>query len=275
VTRELSDCRSFLFVPGDRPERFSKAMGADAVVLDLEDAVASSNKRAAREAVVSWFAQANSGSTAALIVVRINGVDTPWFDDDLGIASHEGVAAVMLPKAEDAASIARVQSRARYKGVLPLVETARGLWYLPQVAAAPGVARLVFGSIDLMLDLDVQGDEEELHSYRAQLVLASRVAGLAPPIDGVTRDVHNTQLVERTARRARRQGFGAKLCIHPSQVAQVNASFSPSDADMAWARKVLDAAGSAQGAAVSLDGKMVDKPVIEQARRILRATVSG
>jgi citrate lyase subunit beta/citryl-CoA lyase len=258
--------RSYLFVPGDRPERIAKARasGADAVIVDLEDAVAPPNKAAAREAT------AGALDPAQPVVLRINGADTGWFDDDVRLAAHAGVAAVLLPKAASVEAIAAVRATAA-KPVLALVETAAGMANLAALASAPGIARLVFGSIDFQFDLDIDDDDQALLAFRSQLVLASRIANLPSPVDGVTTALDDAARIEQEARRARSLGFGAKLCIHPRQVAIVNAAFSPSAEQIAWARRVVDAAAAAGGAAVAVDGKMVDAPVLARARRLLGA----
>lgn len=258
--------RSYLFVPGDRAERIGKACasGADAVVVDLEDAVAPGSKGAARDAV------AGALDAAQPVVLRINSIDTAWFADDARLCAHPGVAAVMLPKAYAADSVAALRAACGGKPVLALVETAAGIAGLAELAAA-GIARLAFGSIDFQLDLDIADDDLALLPFRMQLVLASRLAGLPPPVDGVTTALDDTARIDADARRARALGFGAKLCIHPKQVAIVNAAFSPTAAELAWARRVVDAAAAADGAAVAVDGKMVDAPVLMRARRLLAA----
>lgn len=258
--------RSYLFVPGDRPQRFAKAMasGADAVIVDLEDAVAPAAKASARAEVAAWL-QAGNGP----IVLRINGADTPWFADDLRVAGERGVAAVMLAKCEGADALARVRAAAPEAALLPLVETAAGIDRLREIAHAPGVQRLAFGAIDLALDLGVT-DETALAPLRLQLVLASRLAQLAPPIDGVCAAIDDAQALAADTERARRLGFGAKLAIHPRQVPVIHAALAPSAEEIAWAERVLAAADAAQGAAVAVDGKMVDKPVVERARLLLR-----
>jgi citrate lyase subunit beta/citryl-CoA lyase len=259
--------RSLLFVPADRPERFAKALasGADAVIVDLEDAVAPEAKDGARAALADWLAAGQ-----APVVVRINGADTEWFGADLALLARPGVAAVMVPKAERARDLGRVREAAPSVALLPLIETAGGIDRLREVAGAPGVERLVFGSIDLQLDLGIHGDGEELLLFRSQLVLATRLAQLAPPVDGVCTAIDDAAALAAEAQRARRLGFGAKLCIHPRQVAVVNEAFSPDAAEVAWAERVLAAAARAQGAAVALDGKMVDKPVLLRAAAVLR-----
>jgi citrate lyase subunit beta/citryl-CoA lyase len=259
--------RSYLFVPGDRPERIGKARasGADAVVVDLEDAVAPASKVAARDAV------AGALDAAAPVVLRVNGADTAWFADDARLAAHPGVAVVMLPKAATAEAVAALRSASGGKPVLALVESAAGMANVAALAATAGVARLVFGSIDFQLDLDIADDDLALLAFRSQLVLASRLANLPAPVDGITPAFDDAARIEAEARRARSLGFGAKLCIHPKQVAIVNGAFSPSAAELAWAQRVVDAAAAADGAAVAVDGRMDDAPVLARARRLLAA----
>lgn len=258
--------RSWLFVPGNRPERFAKAMasGADAVILDLEDAVAPADKLAAREAVAAWL------SPDRPVYLRINAPDTEWFASDLDLVGHPGVAGVVLPKAEFAEVLAQVAVRLAPAAVLlPLVETAFGIARAETLAAQPRVLRLMFGSIDFQLDLGIDGEGEELAFFRSKLVLASRLSGAQPPIDGVTTAIRDLDRLQAHTRRARRMGFGGKLCIHPDQVATVNRAFAPSDDELAWARKVVEAAGAADGGAVAVDGKMVDRPVLLKAQRMI------
>jgi len=259
--------RSYLFVPGDRAERIVKARasGADAVVVDLEDAVAPGNKGAARDAL------AGALDAAAPLILRVNGADTAWFADDARLAAHPGVAAVMLPKTASTDPVAALRSASNGKPVLALIESAAGMANLAALAATAGVARLVFGSIDFQLDLDIADDDLALLAFRSQLVLASRVANLPAPVDGITTALDDAARIDAEARRARSLGFGAKLCIHPKQVAIVNSAFSPSEGELAWAQRVVDAAAAADGAAVAVDGRMVDAPVLARARRLLAA----
>ena len=258
--------RSYLFVPADRSDRFAKAIasGADTVIVDLEDAVAPASKVAARDGLTGHLAE------QAGVVLRINGRDTPWFDDDARAAAHPAFVAVMCPKTSSADDIAALRSRCGDKPVLALVETASGMAASGAIAAAPGVARLVFGSIDFQLDTDIE-DDDALRPFRAQLVLASRVAGLPAPVDGVTAAIDDQAALAGDARRARASGFGGKLCIHPAQVAAVNAAFAPSPEQLAWARRVVAASQASQGAAVAVDGRMVDAPVFARACRLLAA----
>lgn len=263
--------RTYLFVPADRPERYAKALatGAGAVIVDLEDAVAPDAKAAARDALASWLAR-----TPAPVLVRVNAADTAWFADDLALCGHAAVAGVVLPKAERRADLAHASAIAAGKRLYPLIETAAGFDAMRTLAGAPGVERLVFGSIDFQVDLGIDGEGEgdELLCFRSQLVLVSRLAGIRAPVDGVSTAIDDAATLRADAERARRLGFGAKLCIHPKQVDVVNRAFLPSDAERDWARRVLDAAARAGGAAVAVDGKMVDKPVMLRAQAILDET---
>ena len=268
--------RSYLFVPANRPERIAKAResGADAIIVDLEDAVAPEAKAAARAALPEFL------DPARPVIVRINAATTRWFTEDLQLCQLPGVGGVMLPKAEDAGvlrdlagTLTRTQGNAI--ALLPLVETARGLWNALDLAQSPGVRRLAFGQLDFQVDLDLSGDDEALAPFRAQLVLVSRVAGILAPIDGPTTAIDDAQTIRADALRARRAGFGAKLCIHPKQVGLVNEAFGPSPDEVAWAKRVIAAAQAAQGAAVAADGQMIDQPVLARAELILKAAGEG
>jgi citrate lyase subunit beta/citryl-CoA lyase len=263
--------RSYLFVPGDRPERFVKALasGADRVVLDLEDAVAPAAKDKARDAVARWLREADD-ATASRAIVRINGADTPWHAHDLeALRALPAPVAAMLPKAERAEIVDALHARIGAPVIL-LVETVAGLVRVRGIAGCAGVKRIAFGSVDFCSDAGIEGDEEELDYVRSQLVIESRFAGLPAPIDGVTVALDDQERIRRDAARARRFGFGAKLCIHPKQVAAVNAGFSPTADELAWAQRVLTACENAGGrGAISVDGKLVDKPLIDKAQRLV------
>ena len=264
--------RALLFVPGHRPERYAKALasGADAVIIDLEDAVAPEQKDSARESLAGWLDAAAPAAGAPPVYVRLNASDTAWFDADLALCGRRALAGAVLPKAERAEDIARVVG-AGAKSVLALVETAAAFDRLAEVAGAPGVARLAFGSIDLQVDLRMRdAQEEELLYFRSQIVLASRLAGIDAPIDGVSTAIDDADRLRDDVLRARRLGFGGKLCIHPKQVEPVRRHFAPSAAEVDWARRVLAADAASGGAAVAVDGKMVDKPVILRAQAIVR-----
>lgn len=257
--------RSYLFVPGNRPDRFAKALasGADAVIVDLEDAVPSSDKVSAREHVSRWLSPDHP------VIVRINAFETEWFDGDIGICRRPGVAGVMLPKAEHARQLDAIRAHERHPiPLLPIVETALGLWHAEALARAPHVERLVFGALDLAVDLQVDADEG-LSAFRSQVVLISRVAGIQPPVDAPTTTFSDPDRVRSDSARARRTGFGGKLCIHPAQIAPVHDAFAPTADEVAWARRVIEADAAALGAATAIDGEMVDRPVVARARAIV------
>ncbi|MBY6260987.1 CoA ester lyase [Azospirillum sp. 412522] len=261
---------TYLFVPGNRPDRFDKALGsgADAVVLDLEDAVEPAAKAMARAAIREWLAAGPRGETPVL--VRINDETTAWFADDLVLLGQRGLSGVMLPKAESAGQIARVAAALAPVGiVVPLIETARGLRAVDGIAAADGVQRLAFGTLDFAVDLDLSGDERGLTGPALAIAVASRCADRAPPIAGVTTEIGDDEAIARDMAWARAVGFTAKLCIHPRQVEAVRRAVAPGEAEVAWARRVIAAAGTAAGAAVQVDGRMVDRPVLLKAQSIL------
>jgi citrate lyase subunit beta/citryl-CoA lyase len=181
----------------------------------------------------------------------------------------------MLPKAERIDTIARLRSACPGIAVLALIETARGVLRAEALAEAEGVQRLVFGTIDFALDLGLSGDPIGLDAAASRLALASRAAGLAAPVAGVTPEIADPAPLLADLQRARAHGFGAKLCIHPRQVAVVNTAWLPSAAELAWAQRVVAAAQAAPGA-VQLDGRMIDKPVLAQAQALLaRAAAPG
>jgi citrate lyase subunit beta/citryl-CoA lyase len=256
--------RSYLFVPGNRPDRFDKACAtrAHAVIVDLEDAVAPDDKVRARESLAAWLsAQRRS------VLVRVNAADTEWFDGDLRACTTGGVSGVLLPKAERGDDVRRVVSICQGLPVFPLIETARGLWNVLAVAQVPGVHSLLFGSLDFQADIG--SSDDDLVYPRSHIVLASRVAGIGSPIDGVTQAIDDPELLRRDCHRSRQLGFAAKACIHPKQVDIVNECFSPTADDVLWAEQVVAAFAQARGSAVLVEGRMVDRPVLLKAQAIL------
>ncbi|QGV77026.1 HpcH/HpaI aldolase/citrate lyase family protein [Streptomyces ficellus] len=260
---------TLLFVPGDRPERFARAAasGAGGVLVDLEDAVAPDGKAPARDAAVAWLA-AHDG------YLRINAVDTPWHDEDLAaLTAARRLRGVVLPKSATADQVSAVI------GTLPvgvpllaLVESAVGVREASAIAEVPGVERLLFGSIDFALDTGISPsvpDEPELLWARSALVVASRAAGLPAPLDGVYTRLDDEAGLVAASRRSCRLGFGGRLCVHPRQVEPVHRAWRPTESEREWARRVLSAAESSQGAAVRVDGQMIDRPRLELARALL------
>jgi citrate lyase subunit beta/citryl-CoA lyase len=261
----VASARSWLFVPGTRPERFAKAAasGADLVVVDLEDAVPVADKAVARREAADWLAADGVG------VVRVNPAGGPDHDDDVtALVGLPGLRAVLVPMADSVDALAAVHRRLGADvAVVAQVETARGLLRAPELAAAPGVVRLAFGHLDFAFDIDAAPAPEALMHARSSLVVASRAAGAAGPVDSVTTELDDEAATARDAARARVLGFTGKLCIHPRQVAAVNEAMSPTAEEVAWAERVL-AAGDGAGA-VRVDGQMVDPPVVSRAERVV------
>jgi citrate lyase subunit beta / citryl-CoA lyase len=268
----LAQARSLLFVPGNRPDRFQKAAqsGADAIILDLEDAVPLAEKASARYAIRQQWPQLLTLDVP--LVVRINAADSAaWAADLAALAGLQRLAAVMVPKAESADGLRQAHEVLPGAALLPLVESAAGYDALQRIAAAPGVLRLALGHIDFMADTGMQcsDDERELAPLRFAMAMATRLHRLAPAIDGVTVAIDDAPRLREDTQRALRFGFGAKLCIHPRQVAVVHEAMSPSAAELDWARRAVAADAAAGGTAVQLDGRMVDAPVVLRALRLL------
>jgi len=255
----LEAIRAPLFVPADRPERFAKAAasGADAIILDLEDAVAEGAKDAARAALRRDF-------TDKPVIVRINAIGSAAFEVDLAAVTDLRPDAILLPKAEDARQIGLLADVLPCP-VIALIESARGLANAREIAATKGVAQLAFGSVDFCADLGCSHTREVLAAARFELVLAARLAGIAAPLDGVTVQLDDVSATSADAAYAREIGMTGKLCIHPKQIAPVLRAFAPSQSEIDWARRVL---ASGDGA-VQVDGAMVDEPVRLRARSIL------
>jgi len=257
--------RSLLFVPGNRPERFTKAAAsaADVVIVDLEDAVPEQDKSTARDAAVAWMsADGRAG-------VRVNGTSSVHYQQDVAaLMGLPGLEAVVVPMADDPAALAALHQRlGRDVQIVALIETALGVVRAIELASTPGVSRLAFGHLDFAADIDSSIQDDAMLMARSSLVLASRAAGLPSPIDGVTTNLDDPAVSGADAARARALGFSGKLCIHPNQVAVVNAAFSPSQAQIAWAHNIVEA--SIVGGVARVDGHMVDAPVHLKAQAIL------
>jgi len=259
----VNGATTFLFVPGDRPERFEKAFrsGADAIIIDLEDAVGPADKAIALSNTQSALAGENLPEDFATFV-RINDTSDV---ERLAAAPLDRLLGIIIPKAESAAHIDDVCSRLPANTpVIALIETARGVSNAHLIADHPRVSRLAFGAIDFAADIDATA-ELVFDVARAGIVIASRSAGIPGPIESPTPRFDDTAFVEAEARRARELGFTAKLCIHPAQIGPVNEGFAPTEAEITWATTIV----SLDGGAVQLDGVMVDKPVVDRATAIL------
>ncbi|MFJ4208023.1 HpcH/HpaI aldolase/citrate lyase family protein [Paenarthrobacter sp. NPDC089675] len=264
-----------LFVPGNRPERFAKAAaaGADVVIIDLEDAVSAADKAKALAAVVDALAD---GGLRAL--VRVNGADELTHDAeiaallDLTSRPDHGLLGLVLPKADDPARLSLLRQRLPEElALMPLIESAAGVVHALELARVPGITRLAFGAIDFALDIDASGEDRFLDHARSQLVLASRAAGIAAPLDSPCVEIHDQHTIGESASLARKFGFGGKLCIHPRQVGFVSSAFEPSETEVAWALSVV----GAEGSAVQVGGQMIDRPVTDRAKRILAKAGKG
>lgn len=264
----------------ERHVRSALASDADAVVLDLETTIADTEKSAARAAAVSVLA----GRHGPDVFVRINEIDSRHVFDDLLALQTSNLRGVMLPQAEDGRQIAildwmlseleRRYSRTRPPvEILPLVETARGVENLTHMlSASKRIRRITFGVADYSLDTGMQPsrDESELSYIRARLVHASRAAGLEAPIDTVWLDLDDAEGLQLSLERSRRAGFAGKLCIHPKQAEQANLAFTPSADELAKATAIIaafEAAMAGNVAAVRVDGRLVDLPIVRSAQR--------
>lgn len=256
--------RSLLFVPGHRPERFDKAAasGAHNVVLDLEDAVSPEAKDDARQKIAAWL---SAGGTA---MVRINAADTPWYADDIRMLQAFPSTGVMLPKACKESLVCAINELSR-RSVIALLETVRGYMHLRELCAVSGLERIAFGSLDFSAESGIADEGDTLTVVRSTIVLESVYAGLKAPIDGISTEFTDLDRMHSDALRAKQLGFGGKLCIHPRQVSVVNEAFVPAPAEYEWAQRVITAFQQSKGAVTTVDGKMIDKPVVDHAQRII------
>jgi citrate lyase subunit beta / citryl-CoA lyase len=285
MSTEVPPLRSFLFAPGNHARRVEKALtlDADAVILDLEDAVATAEKPATREPVAAAFGRSRRG----LLYVRVNAVDTQFCYGDLVAIVRPGLDGVILPKVESAAGLATIDwllaQLERDRGLppggidlIPIIETARGLDRLGAIlGAGTRVRRVAFGAGDFTLDVNMtwSRDEAELAHARAAIVTASRAAGIEAPLDTVWVDLPDRDGLDTSARTALRFGFQGKMCIHPDQIEVVNRVFTPSEAEIAFAERVAAAFAKAEAegsAAIQLDGKFIDYPIVYRAQRVLQ-----
>jgi citrate lyase subunit beta/citryl-CoA lyase len=286
--------RSFLFAPGNVPRRIEKALGleADAVIVDLEDSVAASDKAPARKPVAEAF----SRQRRARAYVRVNAASTEYCYADLHATLGKGVDGVFLPKVESAAELHAIDwlmaNLERERGIaegtldlVPQIETAAGMQRIDRIVQARHlrtyrapwrVKRLAFGAADYGNELGLSPtlDEPELDDARARIVLASRAAGLEAPLDSPWFHLKETDAFQRALERSRRRGFQGRLCIHPDQIAPVNSAYLPSAEELERAARIVAAFKEAEAkgaAAIQVDGQMVDYPVAHRAQALLDA----
>ncbi|MBD8828570.1 HpcH/HpaI aldolase/citrate lyase family protein [Pseudomonas sp. CFBP 13602] len=263
--------RSALFVPGDRPERYSKALasGADRVIIDFEDAVEEGTKAVARQQLGDFLI----ANPEASVWVRVNSPGHVQHEQDLSFCrAHDGVVAIMLPKAETKAQIEI--AAATGKPVVPIIESAVGAANLSDLCSALGLERLCFGAIDMALDLGLKdgsaGALTVLEHLKASIIVQSRVHVLAPALDGVFPAIDDSPGLMHAVETAVQMGFGGVLCIHPKQVMDIHLALAPEVREINWANRVLAAAETQRGA-FKLDGQMIDAPVLARARRIFNS----
>lgn len=286
--------RAVLFVPGDRPDRIVKALAtpADAVAVDLEDAVAAPEKAAARTRTAETLSGITDGSGPGLFV-RINPLETAEAEEDLSalppVLATRCLTGLIVPKAGSAPALARLGARLtaleRAAGatpgalcVVPVVETARAvLESFALATACPRVRTLLFGTLDLAAELGVRpsaGGAELAHA-RSQVVLAARAAGLTGPLDGPWASLDDEEGLLRSSRAARELGFTGRVVLHPRQVGPVRRAFAPTDEELVRAREILAADRAARergvGAMRLPDGTFVDRPVVTRAAALLHA----
>ena len=286
--------RSFLFAPGNVARRVEKALTlqADAVILDLEDSVAPSDKPATRKVVAEALARPRECRG----YVRVNAPSTPFCFRDLVETLHKGVDGVVLPKVESAADLHAIDwliaNLEREHGVaegsidlMPLIETAAGVQRVERIlqagslrpyAAAWRVKRIAFGAGDYANDLGLAPtlEESELAEARARLVLASRAAGLENPLDSPWFHFKEADAFRRALERSRRGGFQGRLCVHPDQIGPVNGAYLPTEDELAAAERIVAAFRDSEAkgeAAIQVDGEMIDYPIVHRARRLLEA----
>ena len=285
--------RSFLFAPGNVPRRIEKALTleADVVILDLEDSVAPSDKPAARKAI----ADALTRPRRPRGYVRVNAASTPYCYADLVETVHKGVDGVVLPKVESAGELHAVDwlltNLERERGIavgtidlMPQLETAAGVQRIERIVQAGSlrtykphpwrVKRVTFGAGDYANDirLSVSMDEPELAEARSRIVMTSRAAGLENPIDSPWFHLKEAEGFRRALERSRRGGFQGRLCIHPDQLAPVNAAYVPSAEEVAQAERIVTAFKEAEAkgaAAIVVDGQMIDYPIVHRAQAVL------
>ena len=286
---EVGPLRSWLYAPGNNPKLLERVFGAgaDAVILDLEDAVPPAEKQRAR-GMVADAVRARPGQAGPVVFVRVNHPDSGLTEQDIRAVVGPGVQGLRLPKVDSAETVMRVDdwiSQAEAQagielGSLPLVcniETARGVWYAEHIATAcPRVLALAFGEVDFGRDVGTTVTPERLETLyaRSRLVLASRMAGIRPPVEGVYSQLANDAGLERTTQQSRALGFFGRSVIHPRQVPIINRIFTPSTEELSWARRVVEAATNAEqrgsGALQLEDGEFVDVPVVRRAEALLQ-----
>lgn len=265
--------KTYLFVPGNRPDRFEKAIrsGADAVIIDLEDSVAIEDKDKAREFVKEALHELDV--QAKKVFIRVNERKSNFWKEDISMVTRYPSIGIMMPKVETQEDIRELNKElSSSQGIIPLIESASGVIHAFSIAkSAKNIERLAFGAVDYGLDLGIALTKEgtELIYPRSQIAIASRAAGIVSPIDTVFTDIKDKEGLLAETKRAKELGFTAKLCIHPLQVEAINTLLLPTETEVRWATEVIEAFEEVEKAgiaSINLRGKMIDYPVYKQAR---------
>ena len=266
--------KAFLFVPANRPERFIKALETGAhIIVDLEDAVGLIDKPAARQSIIQNLVPLFE-KFGDRILLRMNSLSTDQASLDLDLIKTLPLKALIHPKTESSEQLDLISTYLSSDSyIIPMIESAKGIDQLRSIASHPKTIRLTLGNIDLQADLGLRCDsnESELQGLRFQMTVLSRLFDLAPPIDGVTVDLQNEAQLLADLQRARGIGFLGKLCLHPKQIPTTLQFFQPSQDEVLRAQNIVEAFEKAQGGAVQLDGKMIDRPVFLLAQRLLNS----
>lgn len=275
--------RSWLFVPASRPERFEKALtsGADAVIIDLEDAVSKHQKKQARQDIITVIPELINGSDRMLasLWIRIGGqvrTNPALYHEDIAICARLkqlGVlAGIVIPKVETTLDVSKVYADVQLPIVIQ-IESARGMNNIPDIAQADGLYAMSYGRLDIGNELNLTSGSQAEHDFiqylRVQLMLHSKLNNLYAPIESIYADFNNIEVNQQAAEYAADMGFSGMLCIHPKQVALVNQAFKVSDIQLAFAKKVITHYQSTGDSVFAIDGQMVDLPVILQCQRLL------
>lgn len=274
--------RSYLYVPGDKPDMLDKAAGrgADALIVDLEDAVPFASKQLARDTVRAWLS--NRDRTSTQVWVRLNPGDL--LAHDVRAVADGGIDGVYLSKVSEVDELRELDRLlgSSDTAVVALVETARGILNAAEIAAAPRVVRMAIGEADLAAELRItpSPDGVEMAPMRAQIVLASAAAGIASPVAPVATDFRDLNALEASTRSLKAAGFGGRAAIHPAQIPCINGVFTPTRREIQAAQDLIQAYDRAGGGAcVDASGRMVDEAVVRSARQVLAArrddTISG
>jgi len=286
--KSFGPIRTALFVPGNRPDQVDKAVsaGADAVIIDLEDALALSEKTQARPKVREKILEHSNGR----MIVRVNGLDSGFIQEDLEEVIVEGLGCIIVPKVDDKDHVREIHRLLleveKDKGmepgaiaIIPLIESARAVENVFQIVSeTTDPARLLtvaFGAADYTLDMGIEITKEgtELLYARSRIPIACRAAGIEPPLDTPFMiDLKDLEALKADARRAKQLGFQGKLCVHPNQIEPCHEIFSPTKEEILYAERVIQAFDEAEAkgvAAIQLDGNFIDYPVVEKARRVL------